>query len=55
MTGGSGNPGAPAATLKPKLLQQVRDAILRIKGSVHFYLSNPPAVACMRLLGGLVR
>ena len=29
MTGGSGNPGAPAATPKPKLLQQVRDAIRR--------------------------
>ena len=29
MTGGSGNPGAPAATQKLKLLQQVRDAIRR--------------------------
>ena len=29
MTGSGGNPGAPAVTSKPKLLQQVRDAIRR--------------------------
>jgi len=29
MVVGSGNPGAPVATPKPKLLQQVRDAIRR--------------------------
>ena len=29
MAGGSGNSGAPVATPKPKLLQQVRDAVRR--------------------------
>ena len=29
MAGGSGNSGAPVATPKPKLLQQVRDAVQR--------------------------
>jgi len=29
MVVGSGNPGVPVATPKPKLLQQVRDAIRR--------------------------